>query len=218
MIWVVLACVPAALILVSLVRVGLCAEYDGRQLAVRFRIGAMTLQLYPLKKAKKAAKKNTRKKMPQRRVEPELKGGEKISLLQTLLPVALRAAGSLRKKISVDHLEFYALLGGGDPASVAVAFGGVNAIIGMVLPLLEQNFHIRQHDIRTGVDFQGRQTEIKAKVALSLTVGQGVAFALRFGSQALGVLIHWRRQNRCEQVKKQMTERAVSYGKEPSNQ
>ena len=92
-------------------------------------------------------------------------------------------------------------------------------MLGMVLPLLEQNFRIRQRDIRTAVDFQRTHSELSAGVALSLTVGQGVSFALRFGFQALGVLLRWRRQQ--NESKKQVTdttERAVAYGKEPSHQ
>ena len=149
-------------------------------------------------------------------------GGQKareLSLLRQLLPVALRAAGSLRRKISVDLLEAHILLAGGDPASVAVAYGSANAVIGMVLPLLEQNFHIRRRDIRTAVDFEKPHSEIRARAALSLTVGQGTAFGLRFGWQALGVLLRWRRQRgETEKQTSDTTERAVAYGKEPSHQ
>ena len=109
-------------------------------------------------------------------------------------------------------------MAGGDPASVAVAFGSANAIIGMVLPLLEQNFHIRQRDIRTAVDFQRAHSEVWAKLSLSLTVGQGVAFALHLGWQSLCVLMRWRRQQDEKKATKQITERAVEYGKEPSHQ
>lgn len=218
MIWVVLACILVALFLVSLIRVGVRAEYDDRQLTVRLRTGPAALQVYPLKQRKKKEKKPAKQKPQKKQEEPEPDTGEKLSLLWELFPVALRAAGSLRRKISVDLLEAHILLAGSDPASVAVAFGSANAIIGMVLPLLEQNFHIRQRDIRTAVDFQRAHSEVQAKVALSLTVGQGVTFALRFGWQALGVLLRWRRQNETEKTAKHTTERAVPYGKEPSHQ
>lgn len=164
---------------------------------------------------------STRPKRQKKQTESEAKGKvsqDKLSLLRSLLPVALRAAGSLRRKISVDLLEAHILMAGGDPASVAVAFGSANAIIGMVLPLLEQNFHIRQRDIRTAVDFQRAHSEVWAKLSLSLTVGQGVAFALHLGWQSLCVLMRWRRQQDEKKATKQITERAVEYGKEPSHQ
>ncbi|WP_297720381.1 DUF2953 domain-containing protein [Intestinimonas sp.] len=215
--WVILACILAALLLVSLIRVGADADYDGAQLTVRLRVGPVHLRVYPMKKKreKPPADPETAPKKP----SPGPEKGALFSLLRALLPVALRAAGSLRRRISVDRLEARILLAGSDPAAVATAFGSVNAMLGMVLPLLEQNFRIRQRDIRTAVDFQRTHSELSAGVALSLTVGQGVSFALRFGFQALGVLLRWRRQQ--NETKKQVTdttERAVAYGKEPSHQ
>lgn len=223
MIWMVLACILVVLFLISLIRVGIRAEYDIQQLSVRLRVGLLSLRVYPLriKKIKKEKKVPARPKRQKKQMEPDAKGNvfqDKLSLLRSLLPVALRAAGRLRQKISIDLLEIYILLAGGDPASVAVAFGSANAIIGMVLPLLEQNFHIRQRDIRTAADFQRAHSEVRAKVSLSLTVGQGVAFALYFGWQSLCVLLRWRRQQDEKKAAKQTTERAVEYGKEPSHQ
>lgn len=218
MIWVILACILAVLVLISLIRVGVKAEYDGGQLTVHLRVGRAALRVYPLKQKKKKPEKPQKPKPQKKREEAEPGNGEKLSLLRELLPVALRAAGSLRRKISVDLLEAHILLAGSDPASVAVAYGSANAIIGMVLPLLEQNFHIRQRDIQTAADFQRAHSEVRAKAALSLTVGQGVAFALRFGWQSLGVLLRWRRQHETEKTAKHTTERAVPYGKEPSHQ
>ena len=218
MIWVILACILAALVLISLIRVGVRAEYDGGQFTVHLRVGPAALRVYPFKQKKKKPEKPKKPKPQKKREEAEPGNGEKLSLLWELLPVALRAAGSLRQKISVDLLEAHILLAGSDPASVAVAYGSANAIIGMVLPLLEQNFHIRQRDIRTAADFQRAHSEVRAKAALSLTVGQGVTFALHFGWQALSVLLRWRRQNETEKTAKHTTERAVPYGKEPSHQ
>ena len=92
--------------------------------------------------------------------------GLPVTFLYNLGSAALRAAGSLRRKISVDLLEAHILLAGGDPASVAVAYGSANAVIGMVLPLLEQNFHIRRRDIRTAVDFEKPHSEIRGSTAI----------------------------------------------------
>lgn len=218
MIWVVLAGILFVLFLVSLIRVGVRAEYGGGQLTVLLRVGPARLRVYPLKKRKEKAEKPAKPKPQKAQPEPEQGVRERLSLLWELLPAALEAAGSLRRKLSVDLLEAHILLAGDDPASVAVAYGGANALIGMVLPLLEQNLHIRRRDIRTAVDFQKARSEVRAKAALSLTVGQGVSLGLRFGWRALGVLLRWRRQNETENTTQHTTERAVAYGKEPSHQ
>lgn len=220
MIWVVLVCILTALFLLSLTRIGVRAEYNGQQFIISLRLGPAALRVYPLKQ-KKPKKKKPVKSNPQKKQEtPTPAADGKLSLLWDLLPVALHAAGNLKRKICVDILEVYVLLAsGGDPASVAIAYGSSNAVIGMVLPILEQNLHIRQREIRIEADFQKFHSEVQAKVALSLTLGQAVAFALHFGWQALGVVIRWRRQqSELEKINQYASERAVPYGKEPSHQ
>ena len=68
MIWMVLVCILVALFLVSLIRVGVRAEYDQR-LTVRLRVGLVSLRVYPLrrKKAKKEKKVSTRPKRQKKR-------------------------------------------------------------------------------------------------------------------------------------------------------
>ena len=216
MIWGVLAGVLTILFLVSLVRVGVRVEYDDGQMRIRLRVGAIGLRIYPIKK--NAERSPVKPELPpkQSRTEPDTRG--KAALLWELLPAALHAAGALRRKILIDPLKMHILLAGSDPAALAVAFGGVNGIIGMVLPLLEQNFHIHRQEIRTAVDFQRVHSEIQIEAAMSLTVGQGLILSLHFGWEALGVLLRWRRNHQTDKRTKHTTERAVEYGKEPSHQ
>lgn len=225
MIWVAPACILAAVFLLSLVRVKVQGEYDDRSLTVRLGVGPMSFRLLPAKKegGDRPPKKRVKRRKAKKAAEPAKKDIKKdikniMSLALELLPVALRAAGSLRRKISVDLLEVRVLLAGDDPASTALSFGRVNALVGMVLPLLEQNFHIRRRDIRTSVDFQRPRSEVCAKAALSLTVGQGAMFALRFGWQAVRVLLRWQRRDKEAHAAEHMSERKVIYGKEPSHQ
>ena len=74
----------------------------------------------------------------------------------------------------------------------AMPFGGANAALGMMLPLLENHFNVRQRSIRTAVDFEGSRPVIYLKAAFSLTIGQGVVLAVRLGFQALRILSQYK--------------------------
>ena len=87
-------------------------------------------------------------------------------------------------KCSVDPEDEY--------LQAAMAFGGANAALGMMLPLLENHFNVRQRSIRTAVDFEGSRPVIYLKAAFSLTIGQGVVLAVRLGFQALRILSQYK--------------------------
>ena len=92
----------------------------------------------------------------------------------------------------MDWLDLELVLAAGDPAAAALVFGGANAALGMILPLLEQNFTIRRRDIRTAVDFDRKTPAVTLRAALTLTIGQGVAFAFYLAWKALPVLLKYR--------------------------
>ena len=94
----------------------------------------------------------------------------------------------------MDDLDLTLTMAASDPAMAAAAFGGANAILGMVIPLLENNFNIRERKIRTAVDFDRYSPVIAIRAALSLSIGQGIAFAVHFGLRALGLLIKRNRE------------------------
>ena len=93
--------------------------------------------------------------------------------------------------VSYTHLDVY--------KRQALSFGGVNAAIGMIWPLLENNFNIGDRRIRTKVDFNLTEPEAYLYASFSLRVGQAVALALRLGIRFLKL---WSGRNQ-EQTKKE---------------
>ena len=69
-----------------------------------------------------------------------------------------------------------------DPASAALMFGGANAAVGMIWPLVEQNFNVKDRDIRTRVDFTAQRPEIALSAAATLTAAQAISLALRLAA------------------------------------
>ena len=190
-VWVVLGAIAAALVLLSLVRVGGTVEYSRSGVLVRLRAGPLRIRVYPPrpKKADGQEKPKRVKKKPKPEEEqPEPKPGGQLGPLQAILPLVADAAGQLRRKVRVDRLLLDVTAAASDPAAAALAFGGVNAAIGMIWPLLENNFNIGDRRIRTRVDFNLTEPEIYLYGSFSLRLGQAAALALRLGIRFLKLL------------------------------
>lgn len=171
--------VPAAvLVLLALLlwmRLGVRVRWDAGGLMVHVRIGPVLVRAYPAIERPKGEPKSRRKKPPKK--EKEKPAREETSLtaerLLRYLSLAAEAAGGLKERVRVDDLTIGLVLAGKeDPAAAAIAYGGVNSALGMVLPLLEQNFQVKERRISTAVDFQREETAVVLETALSLRVLQ----------------------------------------------
>ena len=184
---IILGGILLALLALSLVRLKGQLRYDGEGLAVWLGLGPFRRQIYP-----PPPKKRNKRAKPAQKQET---GGPVLPLKQ-MLPLVGEAAGRLRRKIRIDRLRLTVTAAGSDPAQAALAFGGVNALIGMILPVLEHNFTVKDRDIRTAVDFQRTEPAVFLLARLSLRVGQAVAFALWLLSRLAGQLESGGRKNR----------------------
>ena len=169
------ALILAALLLLGQIRFGAQVLYSSAGVKLKLKIGPVKITLLPQKEKKRPEKKP---KKPKKAAEgPPLGPEEIIALVKQALPVALEAAGRLKRKIRVDRLYLDVAVGGEDPAAAATAYGGLNAAIGMILPLVEQNLHVKDRRIRTRADFLETRTRVDLDAAATLTVGQALALA-----------------------------------------
>lgn len=202
----VLLIVVLALLLISLVRLGGQVRYSEDGLLVRLIAGPLRITLYPAKPKEKKPKKE--KKRKQKRTpkpdeqpgeeKPEPKGGM-LKLFMEMLPVIGEAAGALRRKLRIDDLTVHLTWATDDPAKTALGFGRANAILGMIWPVFDHNFKVKKHDLGVAADFDQSRPTVYCNAALTMTVGQLVAFGLRFG---IKLLVIWSR-NRKGPAKKQ---------------
>lgn len=169
------ALILAALLLLGQIRFGAQVLYSSAGVKLKLKIGPVKITLLPQKEKKRPEKKP---KKPKKAAEgPPLGPEEIIALVKQTLPVALEAAGRLKRKIRVDRLYLDVAVGGEDPAAAATAYGGLNAAIGMIWPLVEQNLHVKDRRIRTRADFLETRTRVDLDAAATLTVGQALALA-----------------------------------------
>lgn len=172
------ALILAALLLLGQIRFGAQVLYSSAGVKLKLKIGPVKITLLPQKEKKRPEKKPKKPKKPKKAAEgPPLGPEEIIALVKQALPVALEAAGRLKRKIRVDRLYLDVAVGGEDPAAAATAYGGLSAAIGMIWPLVEQNLHVKDRRIRTRADFLETRTRVDLDAAATLTVGQAVALA-----------------------------------------
>lgn len=177
--WMWAAVVLALLLLLLWARLGVRVRWDAGGLMVHARIGPVLVRVYPAivrrEKEKKRPKEGTEQKKPAQK-GPSLTAER----LLRYLALAVEAADGLRERVRVDDLTIGLVLAGQeDPAAAAIAYGGVNSALGMVLPLLEQNFQVKERRISTAVDFQRTETAAELEAALSLRVLQLLTLGVR---------------------------------------
>ena len=165
--------------------------------------GPLRIRLFP--RTEKRPKGKTEK--TKKRGEKASKEGEdkpekaKINLppMGDLIHIALEALGSLKRKIRLDDLTLHLIWASEDPADTAVGFGKAQATMGMIWPLIANNFNVKKHDLGVSVDFERTKPDIVARGALTMTVGQLVSFGVRFGIKLLVLFIRSRKSPQKQQ-------------------
>ena len=180
----VLLVVLILLFLVGQVRLGGGAEYSAEGVKAHLRVGPFRFRVFPRKEKEpkeERKKKPKKKKSPKEEEEQKSKAGGPIELAKAFLPLICEAAGELKRRIRIDELRLDYTAGGRDAAQTAMAFGGSNAAVGMVVPLIQQNFDLKEYHVRTAMDFNAKGPTIYLYAAFSAGLGQLVSFGLRFG-------------------------------------
>ena len=195
---IVLAAVLCVFVVIMLLPVGGSVVYDENGAVVKILVGAIRIQVLPRtkpakskndKKPKQAKPKKEKKKSEEVPAEAAAKKGGKLPMLLDFVQLGIRFLGSFRRKLLIRELKLYVTYGGDDPAKAAVSYGNSCAAAHGILPLLHQIFHIRKQDVRLIFDETSDTMKIYAQAALSIRIGQVLALAVRYGVQALQILL-----------------------------
>ena len=195
--WMTLLVIFAVLVLIGCIPVGVDARYSADGVFLTAKLGPLLLQLLPQKPKKKPKKRKPQQKQPKKtpaKAEPQekkpnplLSGG--VDGLMQLLDLAFDTLGDLRRKLRVNELTLYVLIGGADdPAKAAMGYGRAWAAIGAITPSLERLFVIKKRDIRPALDYTISNTQIDAHLVTTITIGRSLALALRAGIRFLKIL------------------------------
>lgn len=178
--WLTLGGVLIAFFLLSFVRVGGKVEYSKAGVLAYLKIGSLYLAVYPVKpkpRAEKERRKKKEKKKPPE--EPIRSSGGSWESFRRYAPLFTETAGRFIRKIRIDRFSLDLTVAAPDPAAAAMQYGYANATLGMIWPLIENNFKVKERRIRTAMEVQATVPTVYVQAVLSLTVGQAVIFAVR---------------------------------------
>lgn len=181
--WLIALAVMAGLAVVPL---GVSAKYDADGPMVRLIAGPARVTLYPTKKKLgKAAEQKAEKKPAASHGQAGNKNGGKLSDFVPIVRAVLDFLVDFRRKLRVDRLEMQLTLAGDDPCDLAVNYGRSWAALEGLMPQLERFFVIKKKDMNIACDFTAAQTQIYARLDLTITLGRLLCVAVCHGSRVL---------------------------------
>lgn len=213
--WIVLALL-ALLTLLNLLRVGVSAGYEAQAFSVSARVGPLTIPVWPRPPAEEP-KKPKKEKPPKEPKAPQEQGAEKkldFDTILALVKLALKAAGSFRRKLTVELFRLVFVAGSSDPYDTAMQSAYVQAALGSLRPLAERALNIQERDVQVGADFTADKPRIEARLALTIRIGQIVAIGVVFGVGYLKLMLQKKKAAKAQtqQNAAETAERKVSNG------
>ena len=181
--------IPAAVVLLGFVPIGIRLLYDSGGLRLDALIGPVKVHILPGKKKeggkeKKPKQKNEQKKAVQSKANPSPKGGSLTDFLP-LVQLVLDFLVEFRRRLRVSCLELNLVLGGGDPCDLAVNYGKACAALGNLWPRLEEFLEIKKRDVKIQCDFEASKTLVTARLDLTISVGRILTMAIYHGVRVL---------------------------------
>ena len=209
----------AVLLILALIKVGVRVLYQQKQLQVEVLISRFKLIIVGdrKKKKKKKHKSDKKEKKPakektksakakasaeitdQNNKDSSKKSGQKgklkpwIDALLTYWREILELIGRVLTSPTLDDLQLEIRVGGFDAEACAMTYGRICAIVGGVLPVVENTFGIRKRRIEVYPVFDGEKLDISADVSITLRIYE--IFALAFALLGLGLKLFLEARN-----------------------
>lgn len=178
-------------------------KIPGSPLRLLLQYGILRIPILPLPEKKKTGKPP--KKPPDKKEKPEapakkkgippfLKGLD----IGDLICLALDTLLALKNRLVIRRLCVKVLIATGDAGKTGILLGRSAAVVGMILPLLEQNFSIPNFKVDIDGDFEAEKPDTRAAVGLTLYMRPvfAAAILLRAGFRFLLMVLAARRREK----------------------
>lgn len=181
--WIIFGCIVLVLFIICLIRIGGLIDYSESGLSVVIKAGPFRFCVIPAAEKNKKQRDNAPKKLGNNKRNT----GETVQMVKRYLPLIGDAAGRLKRKICVDYIVFHLIWGSQDPADTALGYGAANALLGLLWPAVEHNFHIKKQEISVDLDYTLTAPVVSVKAQLTMTFGQLLALIAGLGYKALKI-------------------------------
>lgn len=167
---------------IGIIPVGLRGRYDTDGARLWLIIGPIRLLLYP--KQKKRSNASDQADFSSQKKQTRYNSGN-LSDFWQLLQIILDFFSDFHKKLRISNLELKMLLGSNDPCDLSIQYGRAWAILGNIMPLLEQTFRIKRRNLEVACDYTSANTLVVARIDITLSVGCAIHLACKYGIIAL---------------------------------
>ena len=194
--WMVWLLVLACLALLAAAKVGVHVSYLEKKLRLDLLISKFRLTLLggePKKpkrqKKRRTSEEKTQKPKKQKAAKTPKEGKPNLKpwlqAVQTYWRELLELVGRVLTSPTLDVLKLQILVGGKDAEACAMTYGRICAVVGSVLPVVENTFGIRKRQIDVRCCFDRENLDISAEAAITIRIYE--IFALAFAMLGLGL-------------------------------
>ena len=205
--WIVLVGVLFALWLLGRIRVRAIGSYSESGLFLNVKVGPKLIRIIPSNASKKeAAEKKTKKSVAADETEKTRRSTmDTVSVALRFVSLVGEAAGRLIRRIRIDNIVLRIIWAASDPADAAKGYAAANAAMGIIWPMAEHNFNVKEYDLSVNVDFEREKPELVGNAQITITIGQIFSLLLILGFKALKIYLGIRR----DKAPKNENEKAV---------
>lgn len=186
-----LAIIFAVVLLLLCIPIGADAAFGGDgPVSLKLVLGPLRLRVLPPKSGKTAGKKPKKKaKEKKPAAAEEHKKKLKLSLrdILDLAHIALDALSRFRRSLSLDVLTLHITAGAPDPYDAVMQYNYLNAALGVLWPLFDRAFKVRERDVRTALDIGADGIAAAGRVKATLQIWE----ILHIANCAVYALAKW---------------------------
>ncbi len=199
---IIIGIVLCVLLLLGQIRCGYSVEYSEAGLFIILKAGPAKIRLYPSEGKRKAKAKKKKSSDATAAEKKDKKGSVKdtVATAKEFLPLIGETAGRFHRKIRIDDLFLNIVWGDPDPAAAAMGYGAASAAMGLIWPIIEHNFRVKQHELHVNVDFERSNPALELRAFVSMTFGQFLTFVLHVGIKALKIYLGIRKDQSQEEA------------------
>lgn len=168
---------------ILLLPVGGEGEYSEDGFWLKIFFGPISIQAIPAKDMNQNKKAH---KSKESKTDGFKKGGD-AGMIMDMLPTALSAASAIKSRLTVNKLVIHFVSASEDPCKAAMNFGYASAAIGMILPVFENNFKVKERSLTADVSFSDKKPSVYVDVKISMIVGQLLYIGIKYGLELLKI-------------------------------
>ena len=190
----ILIALIAIIFIILILPVGTLLEYSQDGVLLVVNLGPFKMQVIPEKEKKK---KKEKEKKAVEKLE-EIKKGGSFELFRRMSGEISDTFSAFKRKLKIDVLILHYVSASESAYNAAMNFGYAWAGIGMIIPVLENNFNIKERSLTADVSFTETEPTVYVKAKLKMTVISILSIAILHGTKLIKIYSDFEKTRKAE--------------------